>query len=263
MRAFLVVLLSVGTSSTQIESTGDTDQNDPVSTDDELHDWGHGSPGSDHEYSDYYDEYHGSDTDDYFMEEWESVMADFDPELLVTVPIASRSDEFFYEDVTKVGTTIRGAYFIIGSEGQERHTGVDFVITDPTGAIIFQRNDQVEGVFRVQANSTGTYTVMLSNHKWMTSKQVTLLMGTGEQKTLKAKDLSSLQDGIGYIDTALREIQSESSYLWIKQKSHMKAVTAINSRVFWYHLIQFLVLLLVSSVQIYYIRGLISNRRMF
>jgi len=263
MRALLLILHFVSIESTKIESTGDEGNQGtgavPV-TDSEVH---HDGRDSYYEYHDEYDEYNGSDVDDHFMEEWESVMNDFEPELLVTVPIGSRSDEFFYEDVTVKGTTIRGAYFIIGSESENTHTGVDFVITDPNGQIIYQRNDQVEGVFRIEANTTGTYTVMLSNHKWMTSKQVTLLMGTGEQKTLKTKDLSSLQDGIGYIENALREIHSESSYLWIKQKSHMRAVSTINTRVFWYHLIQFLIIVAVSSVQIYYIRGLISNRRMF
>lgn len=262
MRSFLGVVHLVAITSTKIESTGDSGNPIPIEDSPVVSDIDFEPIDSYYEYHDDH-EYDGSDVDDHFMEEWESVMSDFDPELLVTVPIAARSDEFFYEDVTAKGTTIRGAYFIIGSEGENTHTGVDFVVTDPSGQIIYQRNDQVEGVFRIQANTTGTFTVMISNHKWMTSKQVTLLMGTGEQKTLKTKDLASLQDGIGYIENALREIQSESSYLWIKQKSHMKAVTNINSRVFWYHLAQFLILVVVSSVQIYYIRGLLSNRRMF
>ena len=80
---------------------------------------------------------------------------------------------------------------------------------------------------------------------------------------MKSNDLNPLTEGISAIEATLREIQSESSYLWIKQKSHMKAVSSINSKVYWYYLFEFVVLLIVSSIQIYYIRGLLSNRRLF
>jgi hypothetical protein len=205
----------------------------------------------------------GADYDDSFMHDWESMMKDFNPDLLVTVPVAARSDEFLYEDVTKVGTLIRGAYFVIGSENDEQHTGIDFVVTDPNGQIIYEKRDHIEGVFSHKAEKTGTYSIMVGNHKWMSTKQVSVLMGVGESNALKPQDLNSVTDGIAKVDSMLREIQSESSYLWIKQKSHMKAVADINSRGYWYYLIEFLLLLAVSSVQIYYVRGLLSNRRLF
>ena len=189
-------------------------------------------------------------------------MRDFNPDLLVTVPLAARSDEFFYEDVTKNGTLIRGAYFVIDSDN-DSNSGVDFVITDSEGKIVYERKDKVEGVFSLTTDKIGTYSIMVGNHKWVTGKQVTVLMGVGQHTALKSNDLDSLTEGISQIETALKEVQSESSYLWIKQKSHMKAVGSINSRVFWYHLAEFVILIVVSSVQIYYIRGLLSNRRLF
>ena len=190
-------------------------------------------------------------------------MHDFNPDLLVTVPVSARSDEFFYEDISTVGTLIRGAYFVIGAEDDEMHTGVDFVVTDPNGSIVYERRDKVEGVFSYNANVTGSYSFMIGNHKWLKSKQVTFLVGVGEHRALKSHDLNPLTDGMSAIDSTLKEIQSESSYLWIKQKSHMKAVSSINSKIYWYYLFEFLVLVVVSSIQIYYIRGLLSNRRLF
>lgn len=190
-------------------------------------------------------------------------MKNFNPDLLVTVPVAARSDEFFYEDVQTPGTLLRGAYFVIGSEDEGTHTGVDFVVTDPDGAIVYEKRGQVEGVFSHPTKKKGTYTMMIGNHKWMSTKQVTLLVGVGEHHALKSEDLDNVTSGIARVESTLKEIQSEASYMWIKQKSHMKAVAGINSRIYWYYLIEFLILLLVSSVQIYYIRGLVSNRRLF
>ena len=205
----------------------------------------------------------GSEFDDQFMKEWEELMINFNPDMLVTLPIAARSDEFFYEDVTAVGTLMRGAYFVIGSENSESKSGVDFVVTDPDGIVVFEKKDQVEGVFSLTAKKKGTYSIMVGNHKWMTTKQVTVLMGVGESKALKKNDLSSVTDGISQVDSMLKEIQTEASYMWIKQKSHMKAVSGMNSQIYWYYLIEFVILLAVASVQIYYVRGLLSNRRLF
>jgi hypothetical protein len=205
----------------------------------------------------------GTDYDDHFMIEWESQMKNFNPDLLVTVPMAARSDEFFYEDVTEPGGLIRGAYFVIGSEKEEDHTGVDFVVTDPDGAIVYERRDKSEGVFSHTTAKKGTYSIMIGNHKWISGKQVTLLMGMGEHNALKPQDVTSVTEGFTRVEASLKEIQSESSYLWIRQKSHMKAVSTINSRVYWYFLFEFFILLAVSSVQIYYVRGLLSNRRLF
>jgi len=246
-----------------VSATGNIQQPESVSGKKDLEDSEFEDLFREYEHHDEDHSMDGTDYDDHFMEEWERVMKDFDPELLVTVPVASRSDEFFYEDVQKKGTLIRGAYFVIGAENDEHNSGVDFVVTDPDGEILYQRHNQVEGVFSHTTLKTGTYTVMIGNHKWMSPKQVTLLLGVGENKNLKSGDLTSLTDGISVIETSMKEIQSESSYLWIKQKSHMKAVSAINSRVFWYHMFQFLILIAVSSVQIYYVRGLLSNRRLF
>ena len=204
-----------------------------------------------------------SEFDDHFMKEWEALMNNFNPDMLVTVPVASRSDEFFYEDVTNIGTLIRGAFFVIGSEDAETRSGVDFVITDPDGVKIYDKKDQVEGVFSLNAQKKGTYSIMVGNHKWMSTKQVTVLMGVGESKALKKQDLNGVTDGISKVDGLLKEIQTEASYMWIKQKSHMKAVSSMNSQIYWYYLVEFVILLAVASVQIYYVRGLLSNRRLF
>ena len=204
-----------------------------------------------------------SEFDDHFMKEWEALMNNFNPDMLVTVPVASRSDEFFYEDVTNIGTLIRGAFFVIGSEDAETRSGVDFVITDPDGVKVYDKKDQVEGVFSLNAQKKGTYSIMVGNHKWMSTKQVTVLMGVGESKALKKQDLNGVTDGISKVDGLLKEIQTEASYMWIKQKSHMKAVSSMNSQIYWYYLVEFVILLAVASVQIYYVRGLLSNRRLF
>eukprot|EP00386_Alphamonas_edax_P001499 GDKI01004498.1.p1 GENE.GDKI01004498.1~~GDKI01004498.1.p1 ORF type:complete len:277 (-),score=85.96 GDKI01004498.1:83-913(-) len=192
------------------------------------------------------------------IEEWEKHMQHFVPEMLVTFPLASRSDEYFYKDVTVVPTLIRGGYFVSADEDQ---SDVDFQITDPSGEVIFKRS-QSEGLFYFQANMTGSYSFIVSNHRWMQTKIVTFAVGQGNDTALQPAHLQSLDENIQKVDKQLKDIQSDSTYLWIRQRSHMRAVQSTNSKTFWFALVEFLCLLAVSAFQVYYIKGLLSDRRL-
>jgi hypothetical protein len=214
-------------------------------------------PGSTHS------EVDGNEYDDHMFDEWEELMSDFHPDLLVTVPVGARSDEFFYEDVSAPGALIRGAFFVVDSEVESESSGVDFVVTDPDGSVVYTRSDNVEGVFSVKTEKKGTYTIMLSNHRWVSKKQVTVLIGVGESKTLKSDDLSDLTAQFESVENKLKEIGSESNYLWMKNKNHLNLNLNLNNKIYYFYFSQFLIFLIISTIQIFYIKSLIHNRRLF
>mmetsp|Transcript_87257 Transcript_87257/g.154593 ORF Transcript_87257/g.154593 Transcript_87257/m.154593 type:complete len:248 (-) Transcript_87257:23-766(-) len=194
------------------------------------------------------------------VEEWDKHMEGFVPELLLTFPLAARTDEFFYEDIPKDSppVLIRGGFFASSSEEEST---VEFSVTDPKGNVIFEKNDQAEGLFHFIAKKSGTYTFIVSNHRWMQGKMVTFAVGKGNQTHLQPQHLTTMEDHIKAIDKTLVDIQTESTYLWIRQKSHMKAVENIHTRVLSFCCVEFLILLGVSGFQVYYIKGLLSDRR--
>lgn len=192
------------------------------------------------------------------VDEWDTHMEGFLPDLLLTFPLPSRTDEYFYEDVTTEPVLLRGGFF---ASAEEETSSVDFQITDPTGDIIFSKNDQSEGLFHFIARKRGTYTFIVSNHKWMQSKMVTFAVGMGNDTTLQTEHLNTMDQHVKGIERTLKDIQTESTYLWIRQKSHMKAVESIHQRVFWFCFVEFLILIGVSGFQVYYIKGLLSDRR--
>jgi hypothetical protein len=191
------------------------------------------------------------------VEEWDRHMEGFVPELLLTFPLSSRTDEFFYEDVTPP-ILMRGGFF---ASSKEETSSVDFQITDPAGSVIFEKNDEAEGLFHFMARKKGTYTFIVSNHKWLQQKMVTFAVGKGNETTLQAEHLDSIDGSMQVIERTLKDIQTESTYLWIRQKSHMKTVESIHRRVFWFCVVEFLILVGISGFQVYYIKGLLSDRR--
>mmetsp|Transcript_31954 Transcript_31954/g.71817 ORF Transcript_31954/g.71817 Transcript_31954/m.71817 type:complete len:251 (+) Transcript_31954:53-805(+) len=194
------------------------------------------------------------------VEEWDQHMEGFTPELLLTFPLPGRSDEFFYEDIPENSPPIliRGGFF--ASAAEETST-VEFSITDPKGNVIFEKKDQAEGLFHFMAKKSGTYTFIVSNHRWMEEKMVTFAVGKGNETHLQPQHLTTMEDHVKSIEKTLVDIQTESTYLWIRQKSHMKAVENIHTRVLSFCVVEFLILVGVSGFQVYYIKGLLSDRR--
>jgi len=193
------------------------------------------------------------------VEEWDTHMEGFVPELLLTFPLPSRTDEFFYEDIQEgPPVLVRGGFFAAASE---ETSSVDFSITDPKGNVIFEKHDEAEGLFHFVANKPGTYTFILSNHKWMQEKMVTFAVGKGNETHLQSQHLETIEDHVKSIDKTLVDIQTESTYLWIRQKSHMKAVEKIHTRVLSFCFMESLILLGVSGFQVYYVKSLLSDRR--
>mmetsp|Transcript_20557 Transcript_20557/g.44926 ORF Transcript_20557/g.44926 Transcript_20557/m.44926 type:complete len:288 (+) Transcript_20557:79-942(+) len=193
------------------------------------------------------------------IDEWDKHMEGFVPELLLTFPLAARSDEFFYEDLPGGQPVLfRGGFF---ASAADETSSVEFTITNPDGEVIFEKKDEAEGLFHFHAEAAGTYTFIVSNHKWMQEKMVTFALGKGNETHLQPEHLVTIEDHVSAIDKVLRDIQTESTYLWIRQKSHMKTVESIHTRVLAFCVVEFLILVGISGFQVFYIKGLLSDRR--
>jgi len=192
------------------------------------------------------------------VREWDKHMEGFVPELLLTFPLPARTDEYFYEDVGRDPVLVRGGFF---ASSEDETSSVDFQILDPSGDVVFEKNAEAEGLFHFITKKNGTYTFVVSNNKWMEQKVITFTMGKGNETHLQTEHLDGIDAHVKSIDRTLKDIQTESTYLWIRQKSHMKSVESIHRRVFWFCVIEFLILIGVSGFQVYYIKGLLSDRR--
>lgn len=193
------------------------------------------------------------------VDEWEKTMEGFTPELLLTFPLPARYDEFFYEELAKDSepVLIRGGFF--ATAGDEE-SSVDVSVLDPKGKKIYEAS-QAEGIFHFVASVPGIYVFNIGNRQQLTSQTVTFTVGKGNSTHLQKHHINTVEERVKAIDKRLLDIQTEATYLWIRQKSHMKAIENIHNRVFAFCVLEFLILTGVASFQVYYIKGLLSDKR--
>ena len=199
--------------------------------------------------------------DDELSHDWDELMVDFQADLMVTVQIPANTKELFFEDVTVIGTQLRGAFFV--APDKERRSGVNVFILDPNNKKVYTQSGKGEAIFSVKADMVGTYTFVIENTKWVSTRQVTFIVGSGSRTTLKQEHLMTMEDRIKAVDDSLQKIQKDGGFMWIRQKSQLQAIEAVNSRVFWFTAFEFFVLVVVAVVQVYYIKGMLSYRRLY
>ena len=168
-----------------------------------------------------------------------------------------RESEFFYEDVTEKGTMLKGGFFASGG----KKGGIMFQILNPAMVEVYNSQGKPDVFFSVKAEEVGTYTFHFSGGS--KAQQVSFIVGAGKKGALKKEQVKTIEEQIKTVDRELRDIQHEGSYLWSRQKSHLKTVDAIISRIVWFTVVEFLVLVAVAGFQVFYVKNLLSYRRLY
>lgn len=94
-------------------------------------------------------------------------------------------------------------------------------------------------------------------------KFVTFVVGAGNETTLSIQHVNDANEHVMAVARMIRDIHSESQYLWKRQKSQMTTVQSTHSRTFWLSLFELTVICIMISVQIYLLKSLVSNKRLF
>ena len=90
------------------------------------------------------------------MEEWDTHMADFVPNDMLSVQLNPREEISLHEDAPDKSTYIRGAYFVNAPPGSQKQDRlIDFFVLDPNYAVIFSRRRHEEGIFRFNTTIPG------------------------------------------------------------------------------------------------------------
>lgn len=97
----------------------------------------------------------------------------------------------------------------------------------------------------------------------ISKKTVTFVIGAGNETTLSIEHVNNANDNVMVVARMLRDIHSESQYLWARQRSQMRTVQSSHSRTFWFSIFELVAICLMTSVQIYLLKGLVSNKRFF
>ena len=93
-----------------------------------------------------------------------------------------KDSEFFYEDVTEIGTVLRGGFFA----SDEKKSDVMFQILNPSMLEVYNSQGKSDVFFTVKAEEVGTYTFHFAGKS---TQQVSFIVGAGKKGHRRASSL--------------------------------------------------------------------------
>ncbi|SOV11413.1 transmembrane emp24 domain-containing protein, putative [Plasmodium gaboni] len=188
---------------------------------------------------------------------WNKNMQNFEPSTLLTFEIPSNSEEYLFEEVPEVNTYFRGVFY---SNNETDDNIIEFLISDPDGQVIYKK-EASEGIFYFYTKKVGIYTLTLKNSKWMGKKLTTVALGLGENPSLRSDHVKDFTNYIQRIVAETKKLKNEIKYLSSKHMRHIEKMKKITNKAFLYCFIKLFVLIFLSLFTIYYIKRLVSNKR--
>ena len=195
------------------------------------------------------------------MKEWDEKMQGFVPEDMVTFEIQARSTEEFYEVIDIVPSLLRGAWFL----ASENTKDIDFKIEDPLKNVVFEKKGKKEVIFTIEAKRQGIYLFTFESKKIIGSQPITFTYNSGNSSNtvLKSEHLTPVETNLMEIQKSIKDFQVDNQFAQLRQETHFKTVASANRNVFWFSLVESLGVVAVTAWQIYYIKKLLDNRRVF
>eukprot|EP01017_Pseudomicrothorax_dubius_P043554 TRINITY_DN7277_c0_g1_i2.p1 TRINITY_DN7277_c0_g1~~TRINITY_DN7277_c0_g1_i2.p1 ORF type:complete len:283 (-),score=84.17 TRINITY_DN7277_c0_g1_i2:120-968(-) len=195
------------------------------------------------------------------MEDWNEHMHDFIPSDMVTFELGGSDEETFVETIDTTPIEVKGAYFVTGS-GES--SNVDFLIVDPTDAILLLRSDKNEGVFYFNATKKGVHQFRFINKHYFETLKITLTLHVGSlnlEEEHAGGESSPLQNKLTGIKRSLNDFHVETKFSYKRSSGHLSTVQRTHGRLFIYSILESLVIICASLWQMHYIKKLLSNHR--
>ena len=139
-----------------------------------------------------------------FSNEWEAKMQDYNMEYLYYIPIEYRDQEFFFENITSVPTTLKGSFFI----SDETTDKVEFYIRDTLDRVIYQASGHYN-IFEIPIKKADKYTIIFRNNLAKNKVVVTFTMNTGQNNFINSKDLSNTEKKMDNLEAVIKKFNME------------------------------------------------------
>ncbi|EUD65108.1 hypothetical protein C922_04508 [Plasmodium inui San Antonio 1] len=205
----------------------------------------------------YFDNDDNAEGDEDLTNIWNKNMQNFEPSTLLTFEIQGNSEEYLFEEISDLNTYFRGVFY---SNNESDDNKILLFITDPDGEIIYKKEAN-EGIFYFYTQKIGVYTITLRNRKWMGKKLTTVALGLGESPSLRSEHIKDFTNYIDKIVAETKRLKNELKYLSSKHIAHIEKMKKITNKAFLYCFIKLFVLIFLSFFTIYYIKNLVSNKR--
>merc|ERR550537_947697 len=193
---------------------------------------------------------------DKIIDDWVKYMEDYESNTLVSYVLSARHEQVFYEHAEQ-GQLVRGAFF--ASKGEEA-SDIGFSIYSPGGGHLFDHTG-VEAIFHFRAKETGDFKFATLNPDFFSIKSCTFTVGVSTTEKVASHVLGPTHQKIQDILHVATDAQIQSKYLWKREAARLQYYNRMHYRVINFAILNFCVYAAVSAFQIYYIKGILSDRR--
>ncbi|KAL3126747.1 p24-like protein [Cryptosporidium hominis] len=204
-----------------------------------------------------------------FLLEWLREMKTFIPSNHFVFDLNSKADEYFYFELDEVNPYILLGYYCTDDTQGRIHV----TINNPESKRIYSRHG-CEGVYnnkppedgsddgKMDHRIKGTYTVILSNHRWHDTIRISLLVGNDSKKNkaVDKKNVDKLTSKLENVDNILSIINTENQYNWAATKTNLNMIYNADSQLVFYTAIQIISIILASAIQIYYLKTILTGK---
>lgn len=246
--------ININTDTDPIKPVGDGGEHDP----DMVEDFKVGDHLGDHGeleglFKDSFDPYEGEhEAADPDIEQY-----DFDPSEGLSFVIHEGTMECFYENVKSDEDHVSGAYIVSAADSK-----IDLILKDPNGIVVVRRYGEVEDEYEVTDTEIGEYEICFSNINYSGDKLITHVTHTLQSHhPVEKQHVSHLAQYAAHLDIKLGEFESEQRLLQIRMDRHIKTEQSTNQRVTYYSTFELLIYIVVSVLQVAYIKHLLDVPR--
>lgn len=182
-----------------------------------------------------------------------------------TINVDSGTENECFHERVPIGTKLGFSYEVI--EGGFYDIDVD--IRDPNNVILYQEDRSSSGKLTIEANIDGPYKFCFSNVKSSYTPKTIIfdidkanaLGATKSDGTKEDDEITKVVNMAENLMLAVISSRHDVRYLLARDKVHKNVNDQTNSRIVWWSGIEFILLLLVSLGQVWYLRRFFEIRR--
>ena len=189
--------------------------------------------------------------DEDFTTEWRQKMRDYESTYVYMVPVAYKSTQIFFENITTVPTRVRGA-FIVDENSKDK---IDFMIKGPRGNSVY-KNSTNAAIFDLNITEAGLYEISFNNRYKNGEVKPTFTMNTGQNEILKKKDLGHTEEKLDQLINFLKNFGTEEKLKRNVHRKRYQKLVKTNRYFYTFSVIETVVLIIVSVWQFYYMKHL-------
>ncbi|KAL2469816.1 Transmembrane emp24 domain-containing protein p24 beta 3 [Abeliophyllum distichum] len=172
--------------------------------------------------------------------------------------------ECVYEYVLYEGDTVSGNFVVVDHDifWNSDHPGIDFTVTTLKGNTVYSLKGTSGDKFEFKAPTSGMYKFCFHN-PYSTPETVSFYIHVGhipgEHDLAKDEHLDPINVKIAELREALESVTAEQKYLKARDSRHRHTNESTRRRVIFYTVGEYILLALVSALQVVYIRRLFSK----